>query len=254
MPGKFKAILIGDAHFGAPTHMSTDSERKREFIDFLKKFAGKTEMLVITGDLFDFWFEYPGVVPVNYLDILNALEEATKKTKIVYLPGNHDLWVGTTIENLGEGIKITDSIVFKIKDIKIKVTHGHQLSRSISSRILNSVLSNPVAIFMFRLLHPSLGYSIGRVVSRISRLRNSSAGKIPGDLKDIAMSLSEDVLIVGHFHIPGVLKTGQKSIVIAGDWLLSRNYTVVTERGIDIYNFLTNQVVRSLSFDGMDER
>ena len=254
MAAMSKAILLGDAHFGAPTHQHDDNERRREFVDFLEQFAGSTKTLVITGDLFDFWFEYPNVVPVHYLDILNALESATRKTRVVYLPGNHDLWVGRTIRNLGQGIDVRESIVLTFNDRRVMVTHGHQLSRSISSRILNSVLRNPVAIFMFRLIHPAVGYSIGRLVSRVSRLRNSELGKLPADLKEFTLSIEQDVLIVGHFHQPKILKTGKKAIVVAGDWLLYRNYTTITDKGIEIHDYKTNQVVESLSFDDLGRK
>lgn len=254
MPRRFKLILVGDAHFGAPTHQEDDDERRKGFIDFIEQVTHLTETLVITGDLFDFWFEYPGYVPSHYVDILDALEKATTRTRVVYLPGNHDLWVGTTIEDLGKGIEIRDSLILELGDKRLMVTHGHQFSTGILTKVINSILKNSVAVSMFRLIPPRMGYAIGRIVSRISRIRNTELGKLPFDVERFAMSLEHDVLILGHFHLPRILKTKKKAIVVAGDWMVFRNYTVITDKGVEIYDYKTNRVIGRLNLDELDTR
>lgn len=69
----------------------------------------KPEYLILAGDVAD-----------NYaktLEILNYIEKNTN-TKILFVPGNHDLW------NKENGIKNTNEIYLKLKEFKGNLTNG----------------------------------------------------------------------------------------------------------------------------------
>ena len=48
-------FFIADAHLS-----DRDAGRQKMLIDFLELHRGEMERLVILGDLFDFWFGFPG--------------------------------------------------------------------------------------------------------------------------------------------------------------------------------------------------
>jgi putative phosphoesterase len=69
----------------------------------------KTDYLIIAGDIAD---DYK-----KSLEILYFLEKNTK-TKILFVPGNHDLW------NKENGIENTNEIYLKLKDFKGNLSNG----------------------------------------------------------------------------------------------------------------------------------
>src|SRR5258705_1837531 len=87
-------VFLSDAHLGAESG-SMETSRTRRLHEFLATLPGKTEHLVIAGDLFDFWFEYRTAIPRRHfatLAVLRQLREAG--LPITYMNGNHDFWLG----------------------------------------------------------------------------------------------------------------------------------------------------------------
>ena len=95
---KSDIYFISDAHFGGDA-TDIEDEKERKFFSFLHYLQGKAEVLYIIGDLFDFWFEYRSAVPNRYFRILKVLSDVKESgTRIVFIPGNHDVWVGPYLE------------------------------------------------------------------------------------------------------------------------------------------------------------
>ena len=54
--------------------------------------AQDAEAIFLVGDVFDFWFEYRGVVPKGFVRTLGKLAELTDRgIRVVFFTGNHDL-------------------------------------------------------------------------------------------------------------------------------------------------------------------
>ncbi|MBI3981339.1 MAG: metallophosphoesterase [Gemmatimonadetes bacterium] len=83
-------VLLGDAHLGHARRES--AARLHAFLDAVPR-AG--DHLVITGDLFDFWFEYRSVIPRSAFPTLAALSGARARgVRLTLVGGNHDRWGG----------------------------------------------------------------------------------------------------------------------------------------------------------------
>ena len=97
---KDKIYFISDAHIGAGSYIRSPRVREDALIDFLHAIHKDAECLYIVGDLFDFWFEYRSVVPAHGARVLFELYHLVQSgTRIIYLPGNHDSWLGATYQS-----------------------------------------------------------------------------------------------------------------------------------------------------------
>ena len=74
----------------------TDSEkdRQKKLFNFMDKIKDTGGTLVFVGDLFDFYFEYPDLIPKAYADFYSkALDLKKHNVELIFLVGNHDYWV-----------------------------------------------------------------------------------------------------------------------------------------------------------------
>ena len=69
-------FFISDAHLGFDNE-SVEANRIHRLLHFLQYVEKKGKMLIINGDLFDFWFEYRSVIPRKYFNILLSLKRET---------------------------------------------------------------------------------------------------------------------------------------------------------------------------------
>ncbi|KWW31592.1 MAG: UDP-2,3-diacylglucosamine hydrolase [bacterium P3] len=91
-----KLYFVTDAHLGA----GRDSrERERELCALLDAMKQDAAMVVLLGDMFDFWFSYRHVVPRGYIRLLGKLAElADAGVELHYFVGNHDMWMFDYLE------------------------------------------------------------------------------------------------------------------------------------------------------------
>lgn len=70
--------FISDVHIGLGNKQK-QKETEQALLQFLQKIEDDCDHLYIIGDLFDYWFEYSTVIPKQYISILAALQNWTKK-------------------------------------------------------------------------------------------------------------------------------------------------------------------------------
>ena len=243
---RYRAVIVGDAHFGAKSHQATEPERRQLFIQFVEEMAPQTERLVLIGDVFDFWFEYPGVVPDYAFEVLAALARATRYTHVVYLRGNHDLWAHRKMASLGEGVDVRDVLEILHGNHRIQILHGHQLSPRRASRFFHALIAHPIPVALYRWLHPALGLAFARWVARLSRFRNSTPGGFP---PPGIHRIPADILILGHYHVPRIQSVGDQVLVVAGDWLVTRSYVTLDEHAVAIHDYRSDQILDALNLE-----
>lgn len=183
--------------------------------------------LWITGDLFDFWFEYGSSVPAGYerlLPAMSALGSAGWKT--VFLPGNHDWWVGRHFERAsGFRIDRTPVVETVCSGIRTAVAHGDGLGGGDFGYryLLRPVLRAGLSRFLFGLLHPDLGAALGTLASGTSRrILRREITEIPPGMKDWAsgmISKGFGAVVTGHIHAAGIRRIGQGVHISTGDWV-----------------------------------
>ncbi|MBI4721924.1 MAG: UDP-2,3-diacylglucosamine diphosphatase [Candidatus Stahlbacteria bacterium] len=191
--------FISDAHFGDKSAQQ-EKDKVNKFIDFIEHIKG-CETLFIVGDLFDFYFEYHTQIPKSHFAILNILSSLRcSGTKIYYLVGNHDYWVGELFTQT-LGIEVCKKpLELTIQDRKLFIAHGDELSKFDPMRWL---LKNKIAISLFYCLHPDLAYLIGRWVSKLSAKTHKvfSFDKLY-EIVNQKFANGFDAIIFGHIHSP----------------------------------------------------
>lgn len=234
---KDKIYFISDVHLGSGTE-SQNEERERYLLDFLRSIRGTATMLYIVGDLFDFWFEYRTVVPSRSAKVLFELYNLVQSgTKVIYIVGNHDFWLGSYIEKQ-VGIEIVrDATEIEIQGLRLWIAHGDGVSNEYGYRLLKSILRNRVSIELFSLIHPDIAARIAQLVSSSSRENVPNKKKSEEELLALYLnaalekfSSGYDAVIFGHLHLPTLRKEGSHTFVVLGDWIINFSYLVLTQR------------------------
>src|SRR5258708_6348863 len=169
-----KVYFFSDAHLGLGTR---DEDRAKEalILSFLHQVAADGNQLYIVGDLFDAWIEYKTVIPKGHHRLLTALEDLTRKgISVHYLVGNHDFWMRDFFATeLGVTIHM-EPFETTIDGKRFYIHHGDGLATNDTGyRILKTILRNPLCIWLYRWVHPDLGYGLARSSSRNSRAYTS---------------------------------------------------------------------------------
>jgi len=228
---KTQIYFISDAHL---SHLETDDvkTRREKLIEFLQSIHG-CDALYILGDLFDFWFDYKHVIPKYHHQIfceITALRKSGTKTYI--LGGNHDFWLGDFFTNQLDVEILPSEHEIVIENKRFFLAHGDGLLPGDTGyKILKKILRSRLAIFLFKWLHPDLGFKLAEFVSQTSRSYNSSEDAIMKKLTVLGEGFAKtkfkdtfDFVLFGHIHRPHQLNVGEKRFLILGDWMKYFSY------------------------------
>ncbi|MGB9589740.1 MAG: UDP-2,3-diacylglucosamine diphosphatase, partial [Candidatus Hydrothermia bacterium] len=187
-----RVFFAGDCHF----EPRPDPDRVRLFLEFMRG-VEEGDVLVLLGDIFDFWFEYPAIIQKGHLPVLCAFRELSERTEIIYIPGNHDIWAGAGLEAFGPRVR-RQGVMFEFGGKKLLAIHGDMIGRRNSLGRL--ILGNPFLTWLYSLIHPSLGIPFASWVSRLSRVRSGRKELPPEVTAWILKEMPEGLacLVVGH--------------------------------------------------------
>ena len=228
--------IVSDLHLGV-----ANADVERSFEGYLAGITGKIPALIINGDLFDFWFEWKTVIPRRGFRTLAALAALRDSgTEILYIAGNHDCWGGDVLrEDVGveyhagpwEG---------SIGPWRVRVEHGDGL-REVEDRkyrMVRPIMRSPLAIGMFRRLHPDWATRLASGSSNASRTYSARDG---GEgLRAIGHARLEsepelDVAVYGHSHVAALERVGARQVFAnAGSWLDAPTYIEITDNSIEL--------------------
>ena len=104
---KLKAIIVSDLHLG------TKDSQTKDFIEFLEK--NPTELLILNGDIVDGWALKRGSKWKNsHTKVITKLLKLSKKTKIIWVRGNHDEFLNDFMGMELGGIEIREDYILNI--------------------------------------------------------------------------------------------------------------------------------------------
>lgn len=219
--------FVSDAHLAMN---STDNEEL--LVNFIDTIKGKASHLYILGDLFDFWFEYKHAVPAAYFKVLSCLHNLSKSgVKVIYLPGNHDFWMGDYLQRQ-VGITLAgDSLDVEHQGKKIHLTHGDGLAYGDSGyRFMKKVFRFKPNIWLYKLLPVDWAYKLALRTSGASREHTSGKGKDMQGYYDYAktkLQANFDTVIMGHTHHPEIKAIDNGLYINSGDWIEHYSYVVL---------------------------
>jgi len=219
-----RVYFISDVHLGFGG-AEADKERELLLLRLLERISHDAAHLFIVGDLFDYWFDYKTVVPRRHVRTLAALHNLRDAgVPMTYLMGNHDFGHYTYFESeLGLRV-ITGDVTALIGSKRFYISHGDgKAHKDLGYLMLRTVLRNPVAQWMYRVLHPDIGIGLASGTSEGSReyTDRKDYGATDGIRDFAAERVAEgyDVVVMGHRHIAVDEQIGTGRYINLGHWL-----------------------------------
>ncbi len=110
-------VVISDIHLGA------FGCHAKELLQYLKSINPK--MLILNGDIIDIWQFRKRYFPTSHqLVIRHITDLITKRTKVVYITGNHDELLRKFVKfNLGS-FKLVNKLLLDLNGNKVWIFHG----------------------------------------------------------------------------------------------------------------------------------
>lgn len=221
--------FASDIHLGAGDAKAS-RRTERRFDAWLDRVERDAEAIFLVGDLFDFWFEYREVVPRGYVRTLGRLAAlADRGVRVVFLTGNHDMWVRDYLQSECGMELYTSPREFTLAGRRMLVAHGDNLriDRQPVLRLMNALFRSRVLRWLFRwLVHPDWALRFGRWWSGKSR---KAHGPEP-DAETVTAPLAEyardyhaahpdvDTFIFGHMHAARDLQGDGFRVLFLGEW------------------------------------
>ncbi len=228
---KLPLFFISDIHLRL-TVSDDESEKRKHLINFISHVADEQGTLFVVGDLFDFWFEYKYVIPHAYFDVLTSLHQARLNgVDIFFIPGNHDFWTRDFTQETIFSEIYPDGVSLEESSGKFLIIHGDGLlSWDFGYRTFRKIIRSSLFTWLYRWIHPDIGYAIGRWISRTGRHPAHTKeydDRVIADLTEYAVEKFRDgmdYIIMGHYHQVKKIKINGGTLVILGDWLTHRSF------------------------------
>ncbi len=209
-----------------------EKQRQEKLFRFFEKIADTKGTLIIVGDLFDFYFEYKHVVPKVYFSFYQKLYHLkNSNVEIHFITGNHDHWVLDFMEKTLANYVYKEDSALTINGKNFYLTHGDGImSWDRGYRFLKSILRHRLFIWLYRWVHPTIGYGIAHAISKRGRHYEHSEEyneKVLGELRVFAETISADgfdFIITGHYHQATIENVKGAKLVVLGDWIKYFSY------------------------------
>ncbi len=211
-PEDHALIFLSDVHLGSHKHQ-TDQQLQSKIIQLLQYCKANKSLLVILGDLFDYWMEYPGWHPPlgdKMLEAFKTYHESQPST--LYITGNHDHWHLGYLDEIGFHLE-DEYKLLKIGQKRVFATHGDGLADpkwGLSRSLFNRLLRSPRFIKLFRTIFaPEVGLSVMKKISRFNKkFEFEQKKRQTNHLNNWASSLLLedlfDAVVCGHNHNPQI--------------------------------------------------
>ncbi len=231
-------LVLGDLHLGL-----VENDPKIQRLEQLFKEFSDIEILILLGDIFDFYFECPEKVKEIYGPVLNLLEKEAKKFPIFYLQGNHDFFPLGLLSEIGVKV-ISKDFILNYSGKKIYFTHGDLLT--LSGRATSTFLTFPLWQKMAKLLPCEFIYSLASRISRWSRKRSQAkplTSKIFHKIEELLRQ--NEIVITAHLHNP-MIETYQGNKIYAnpGDWIKFYTFLTLQNSHITLWKFEGSLIVK----------
>ena len=226
-----QTFFLSDVHLGAyPDVERTSVPMLMRFLDHVTDQRGR---LFIVGDLLDFWFEYPTVVPRRPFRLLAHLKSMVDSgCDVTYVAGNHDYWMGDFLRTEVGATTVPDALDITLDGRRFFISHGDGIAATgqLGYRVLKHVLHSRAVSTGFRALHPDVGLRLAARFSKLSRRRSSRNSNDPNLRTFVEKKAGEgfDYVVLGHLHKPKLFEVSKTSWRVVGDWIDNCTYGLFT--------------------------
>ena len=225
-----RVLFLADSHFHTERD-AAEQQRLDAFVALLDAHAGIAE-LVLMGDIFDFWFDYPHFVMKGYEPLLLALDRVRAAgTRVHFVGGNHDIWAARYLHDRYGSDPHGGPVTLELDGQRVRCVHGDGLlGRDLFYAAFRRVVRHPAGVLLGKSLHPELLYAFSTWLSGTSR--GCTRDEVDGIERKATRWLARqrvgdwDHLIMGHVHHPFTTEHGGRRLTTLGGWLEPRRYAI----------------------------
>ncbi|HEB83946.1 MAG TPA: UDP-2,3-diacylglucosamine diphosphatase [Bacteroidetes bacterium] len=232
---RHRALIVADAHLPLDGRPGGEEELAA-FRDLLRATRKDTALVILLGDIFDFWFEWSHVIPKRAVPLLYDLHDFVRDgVEVHFFAGNHDFRLhGFLDAELGFRLHM-DAWTPTIDGRRVFIHHGDGMDATDRRYlIMKRLFRDPAAQRTFSLtLHPDLAMQIGRMTSSLGRRRQSGYpdGKKPDgpyiERAEEILRRGYDLVIFGHTHHARLRQLADGWYHNPGPFLRERRYSVI---------------------------
>lgn len=223
-----RILIVADVHLGGFSQ-AVNKEIEESFLKLLDYCRENCTQLIILGDLFDYWMEYPGSRPVIAEKVVCRLTQmAADGFPILYITGNHDNWMHSFFSDQGIDIEHEYRIV-TWNGRRVLLLHGDGLANQaweMPRPKLHRLLRNSSFVTMYQKIFPEpVGLWLMKWFSKLSGLKPSRKTRENLDLwcRRILEDGLTDVVICGHHHYRRDEKLMHRRYLNTGNFFADRS-------------------------------
>jgi UDP-2,3-diacylglucosamine hydrolase len=228
-----QTLIIADLHL-----TTVERDKIDLFNKFCTDFAAQAEQLFILGDLFHSWIG-DDISLDNYQPIIDILNNLTKTTKVLIMPGNRDFLLANEFERKSGCQIIKEPFLLKHNNDNYLLMHGDSLCSDDSNyQRLKKFLRNPIVQYIF--LHLPRKYRLkltgGLRQKSIEALKYKSL-----EIMDVNQSTIDQLmvhypstdLIHGHTHRQNTHTMEDYTRYVLGDWSNKKGNAIKLGKTLD---------------------
>ncbi len=231
-----KAVFFSDAHLP-----DNDAGRLGTVKRFLRQAAADADLVVVLGDLFEFYHGYDGYIYPFYREIVDALRDAAQSRSVYFIEGNHEYGMGTYFESY-TGVRAARRLTLDLDGKHVFLCHGDSFRPLAPTKILKSRL----AYSIMDLLGPERTWRIAMRLGRhLSKKRKIYDERVRARFERYGKEkLREgyDAVVIAHSHIADIenynMDGKKKTYMNTGDLVASHTYgSYITGVGFALHTF-----------------
>jgi UDP-2,3-diacylglucosamine hydrolase len=224
-----RAVFLADAHLRQPS-----DDNYRALLAFLAEQEGRTNLLVLLGDICEFLVGYADAIFPPYVPLFEALARLERSgTQLVYVEGNHDFHLEPGFRNRLACRVLPDGGLLDLDGKRVLVVHGDLVNPADRGyRLLRFLLRSAPLRLLINLLPAGWTWAIAERMGLASkRTRNDKSRRWPA--RDILIPYARSqfaagcqAVVTGHFHQPLHEQLANGELVALGDWITQYSYAV----------------------------
>ncbi len=240
-PKQPTAIIVADSHF----HLHPDPQEQERLDKFLAllELATRADHLVLLGDIFDFWFDYPHFRLSGFDSIFQALDRVRDAgTRIHFIGGNHDIWAAAFMHQRYGCNPTGETEIVQFGDRRLLLQHGDGLLKfDWAYNSFRAVVRTRTGIVLAKALHPEILYAFSKWLSGKSRsATRDEASKIEIRARkwlDRQQPADWDLTVMGHVHHGFQIDAGPLQMASLAGWFDPLGYGLLQEGEFRLLDF-----------------